>query len=283
MTDYRKSRGVFKGASLFLLAAMLGALQAHADASSRDNEITMVTLNWEPLFGEDLERGGFFTAIAVTAFERAGYDVEYQFVPWARALKDNVDGYRDVVMGAYYTEERTEEFYYSNPVYPEEIGLIALPDIDVRRYDSLRDLTDYTIGYGRGFAHSEEFDNADYLDKEAADDLHLNIRKLFAGRVDMVAGGIPRLAEVLAQEGYDINEDVVIIEPPLISSPMHTIVSHSHPRGEELMADFNRGLREIMVDGTYDEILVEMGFSVPEFPENAVWAEGYGPRDLHGD
>lgn len=229
-----------------------------------DDRIVTATLNWEPFYGEDLERRGFFTAITNAAFERAGYEVRNDFIPWARAMKDTKEGYRDVLQGAYYSEEREREYYVSDVVYEAEVGLVARRDLGITRFASLRDLQGYTIAVGRGFAHSQEFDEADYLDKEAVDDHpQLAVRQLFADRVDMVAGGIPAILHEITEQGYDL-DNVVVVEPPLVVNPLHNMVSHNHPRGEELITDFNRGLAAIREDGTYDRILIEMGFLDPD-------------------
>lgn len=254
----------------FVAVAGAFGLVALQPVQADDNAvITTATLNWEPFYGEELDRKGFFTAITNAAFERAGYEVENEFMPWARAMKDTREAYRDVLQGGYYSDERAEEYHVSDVVYEAEVGLVALKDLDFRRYDSLRDLEDFTIGVGRGFAHSDEFDAADYLDKEAEESQELNVRKLFAGRIDMVAGGIPAILHEITAQGYDV-EDVVVIEPPLVVNPLHNMVSREHPRGERLIADFNRGLREIREDGTYDRILIDMGFLDPEETDGEV-------------
>jgi len=246
---------------LLALAALAVSLQPQAQDS---REITTATLNWEPFYGEDLERNGFFTAITNAAFERAGYAVDNDFIPWARAMKDTHDGYRDVLQGAYYSDERAEEYYVSDVVYEAEVGLVARPEIDIRRYDDMGDLEGYTIAVGRGFAHSDEFDEAEFLDKQPVDDHpELAVRQLFAGRIDMIAGGIPAILHEVTEQGHRV-DDVVVITPPLVVNPLHNMVSHNHPRGEQIIADFNRGLRAIREDGTYDRILVEMGFLDPE-------------------
>lgn len=234
-----------------------------APLSADDDQITTATLNWEPFYGEDLDRKGFFTAITNAAFEHAGYEVENDFIPWARAMKDTREGHRDVLQGGYYSEERADEYHVSDVVYEAEVGLVARRDLGITSYDDLRDLEGYTIAVGRGFEHSEEFDDADFLDKQEEDDHpHLAVRQLFADRVDMVAGGIPAILHEISKQDYSL-EDVVVITPPLVVNPLHNMVSREHPRGEELIADFNRGLAAIREDGTYDEILLDMGVIDP--------------------
>lgn len=245
------------------ILVMTAALLSAAPLSADDATITTATLNWEPFYGEDLERKGFFTAITNAALKRAGYEVDNDFIPWARAMKDTREGYRDILQGAYYSDERAAEYHVSDVVYEAEVGLVARRDLGITSYDDLRALAGYTIAVGRGFEHSEAFDAADFLDKQENDDHpHLAVRQLFAGRIDMIAGGIPAILHEISAQDYAL-EDVVVITPPLVVNPLHNMVSHNHPQGEELIADFNRGLASIREDGTYDQILLDMGVIDP--------------------
>jgi len=239
--------------TILLALAMLASPAAHA------RQITMCTLNWEPYYGEDLPRNGFFTELVRTAFERAGHSVNVEFMPWARAMLEVKQGDREVLLGAYYSDERAETYLASDSIYTDKVGLIARRDLDITEFDSLRELSDYTIGYGRGFAVSEEFDSADYLDKEAAKDQVLNLRKFERGRIDMIAGSFASLRYLAQQEGIDTSQ-MVFLEPALKTNTLHIMVSRAIPEGEQLLADFHRGLNEIREDGTYDEILREMGY-----------------------
>lgn len=242
-----------RGATMVLMLALLAVPAAHA------RQVTMCTLNWEPYYGEDLPRNGFFTELVRMAFERGGHSVKVEFMPWARALLEVKQGDREVLLGAYYSEERAETYLASESIYTDKVGLIARRELGIRRFDSLRQLSDYTIGYGRGFAVSEEFDAADYLDKEAAEDQILNLRKFERGRIDMIAGSFTSVRYLAQREGIDTSQ-MVFLEPALKTNTLHIMISRSIPDGEQLLADFHRGLREIRADGTYDRILREMGY-----------------------
>ena len=240
-------------ASLLLLVGLAGAGPVQA------REITMCTLNWEPYYGEELPRDGFFTEIVRTAFERAGHTVKVEFMPWARAMLEVKQGDREVLLGAYYNEERAETYIASDSIYTDEVGIVALRELGVSGFDTLRELDEYTIGHGRGYSVNEEFDNADYLDKETAKSQVLNLRKLYAGRIDMIAGSFASIRYLANQEGHDLDR-MVFLDPPLKENTLHIMVSRAIEDGEELLADFHEGLSSIREDGTYDRILEEMGY-----------------------
>lgn len=238
---------------LLIVLALVGAAPAHA------RQITMCTLNWEPYYGEDLPRDGFFTEIVRTAFERAGHTVEVEFMPWARAMLEVEQGDRDILLGAYYNEERAKTYIASESIYTDEVGLVTLEGTGISQFDSLRDLSAYTIGYGRGYSVNEEFDNAEYLNKEPEKSQVLNLRKLYAGRIDMIAGSFSSIRYLANQEGHDVDR-MAFLEPPLKENTLHIMVSRAIDDGDQLLADFHEGLRSIRADGTYDRILIEMGY-----------------------
>jgi polar amino acid transport system substrate-binding protein len=247
---------ICRRAGITLLCLMAISLWA---STAQARQVKMCTLNWEPFYGDKLPRQGFFTEIARTAFDRAGHSAKAEFMPWARAKLEVEQGDRDVLLGAYYNEERAKTYRASDPIYTAEVGLVGLEDLGVDSFDSLRQLSDYTIGYGRGFTVSEEFDNAAYLDKEPAENLNLNVKKLFAGRVDLIAGSFENIRYIAQQQNRNVDK-LVFLEPPLKKSTLHIMVSRGIDDSEELLADFHNGLRQIREDGTYNQILREMGY-----------------------
>ena len=233
-------------ALLVTLTVMMSTAQAR--------DISMLTVEWAPHYGAALPENGLTTAIVKAAFRAAGHSSEVDFVPWARALKEVEEGKADVVMGAYYSSERAEKYYYSDVIYSLDLGLIARPGLGISRYESLRDLTPYSIGISRGFANSDEFDAANYLDKHVATFPNLNIRKLFRGRIDMAVMNFDLFRYEAKKEGFCIS-DVEFMEPPLETHGLYLMASRNIPDGEQIMLDFNRGLDTIRKSGEFDRII----------------------------
>ena len=233
-------------ALLLTLAVMLPAAQAR--------DISMLTVEWAPHYGAELPENGLTTAIVKAAFRAVGHTSDVDFIPWARALKEVEEGKADVVMGAYHNKEREQIYHFSDPIYFLELGLIARPGLGVSKYESLRDLTPYSIGISRGFANSEEFDAANYLNKQAATFPNLNIRKLFRGRIDMAVMNFDLFRYEAKKEGFCIS-DVEFMEPPLETHGLYLMASRNIPDGEQIMQDFNRGLDTIRKNGEFDRIV----------------------------
>ena len=240
------------------LTCLLGLLITTSAWSANERTLTIAIEPWAPFAAPDLPRNGFLSALTRAAVDAAGYESRIQFMPWARALLEVRQGDREVLMGAYYTDERARVYWYSEPVYETRVGLIGLDGIGIETYDSLRDLTGYTIGVGRGFANSPEFDAAEFLDKEIVENQNLNLRKLFSGRLDLITGSFDRVPSTAKNEGYDISR-LRYLEPPLKTHTIHVGVSRALPDGEAIRDAIYRGLAEIRANGTYERILEEIG------------------------
>lgn len=228
------------------LLALGGSVQAR--------EISMLTVEWAPHYGSELPEQGLTTAIVKAAFKAGGHRSEVEFTPWARALKEVETGNSDVVMGAYHNQDREQSYIFSDPIYFLHLGLIARPGLGVREFETLRDLAPYSIGISRGFANSEEFDAATYLDKHVATFPNLNIRKLFRGRIDMAVMNFDLFRYEAKKEGFCIS-DVEFMEPPLETHGLYLMASRQISDGEEIIQDFNRGLDEIRKNGVFDRIV----------------------------
>jgi len=240
--------------ALVLMLALVPYSAAHAQ------KVQMCTVPWAPFYGPDLQGKGFITAISKAAFEQVGHEARVEFMPWARGMLEVKQGDRDLVMGAYYSDERAQTYTFSEIIYKTKVGLIALDSLGVDSYESLNDLTDYTIGYGRGWATTEEFDNADYLNKEPAKNNVLNVRKLYAGRIDMIAMNFDRFNRIVREEGLDPDR-AVFLDPALKTSGLYLMFSEAKDGYQQLVDDFNNGLRQIRDNGTYDAIRERYGLT----------------------
>ena len=236
----------FLATTLTLSMLVCGSVQAR--------NISMLTVEWAPHYGSSLPEKGLTTALVKAAFKAGGHSSQVDFIPWARALKEVEEGKSDVVMGAYFNEERAQKYYYSDRIYSLDLGLIARPGLDVLKYESLRELSAYKIGVSRGFANSDEFDAADYLDKDIATFPNLNIRKLFRGRIDMAVMNFDLFRYEAKKEGFCIS-DVTFMDPPLSTEGLYMMASRNIRDGERIIEDFNRGLLTIRQNGEFDRIV----------------------------
>jgi polar amino acid transport system substrate-binding protein len=217
-------------------------------------EISIATLEWPPNISSSLPGYGLNSALVKAAFEAAGHTVNIQFMPWTRALKDVLDGRNEVVMGAYYNKNRADKYIYSDLIYHVDVGLIARPGLEKKSYDSLQELVPFKIGVTRSYTNSEEFDAARYLRKYIAATPVLNVRKLYRGRIDMAVMSFDTFRYEAEKEGF-CPDRVTFVQPPLERHGLYIMGSKNIPDGKEIIDDFNKGLKIIRADGTFDKIM----------------------------
>jgi len=225
-----------------------------------ERKLVLATCNWEPFFGETLLNGGYVIEITREAFRHAGYEIDVKFVPWKRAVELAKTGEYDGVIGTNYSEERARTYRLTDVVYIEENGFFRKKGRSIT-YTALQDLTPYTIGYMRGGSFGAEFDAATYLKKEDVTDNEMNIRKLKAGRIDLFISARVIVLHLLRTKYPEWKDEIEFIEPPFLLINVHHAISRAVPDYEKVVTDFNRGLKEIRDDGTYQKIFEKHGFA----------------------
>lgn len=244
---------------LFLIAALLTLGAAPANAES---VVLTGDADWAPLSSPDERQQGLINAIVVKAFEKVGIDAEIRLLPWSRALKNAAGAQHDGITGIFYTEERAQIFDYSEPVFEQLIVLLARKDFALDGYETLDDLKPYTVGIIRDNALAGGIEDAD-LNFDITATVQSNVRKLVSNRVDVIAGERWRLRYQIQEIGQSW-KDFKVLKPPLGSQTAHLGVSKQHPRTEWVISNFDKGLRMMRSDGTYDRLLVEFGLGPDE-------------------
>lgn len=123
-----------------LLALCLLPLSANAD-----NTITIRADHWYPMNGDPgSDMPGYMIELASAILKEHGYSVNYEKMPWKRAVSSVRDGKFDCVVGAY--KEDAEDF-----IFPEESWGLDQADFFVKksnewRYKGLESLGEMKIG-----------------------------------------------------------------------------------------------------------------------------------------
>ncbi len=235
----------------FLL--LLGSSMAFAGGVVRAG-----TTNWPPYYGESLKDGGFISDITREALKRTGWEYEVEFMNWNRAIGLCKQGKLDMVQGAYSTEERKKDFLITGKYASVDMVFMKKKGSDIT-YAKLEDLKGKRIGMVRGYAYPDSVTKASYLKIDMADKLILNVKKLLAGRIDLLIGARAVVIDITNQEMPGKGVELVALEPAIQTNDLHNLFSRNIPNGQQLLEDFNKGFEMIKADGTYDAIMKKHG------------------------
>jgi polar amino acid transport system substrate-binding protein len=242
----------------FILSCALIGIMPPSIASA-PKQVILATTEYPPYYGELLPNQGVITEIIREAFKHAGYEVKIKFLPWKRALEMTRQGEFNALFTAWYRKEREQWFGFSDPLpIVNEIGFYKRKDRKVS-YRTIEDLQAYKIGIVRGYSNPAEFDRAK-LDTEEVTEDRLNIQKLAVGRIDLAL-----IDKIIGQHIIDTElpesaQKLEWLDPPLKIDNQYLMFSKKFDDYQEKIADFNRGLRQIIEAGIVKAIIVKHGF-----------------------
>lgn len=241
---------------LVCLAMILAgtALAENADPPAEGN-ITIATGEWAPWTGADLAHKGFVCRVVREVFNRAGYDVTFEFYPWQRAYTRTLFGKADASAYWYESENRKKDCYYSAPLTREEIVFFHLKSSPMAPWDGLTDLEGYRIGISRGNTYTDAFldlGKQGVLTLDAANSDIANFRKLLAGRIDIFPCAKLRGYTLINHHfsGDDIAE-VTHHEKPLTETTGHLLFPRGKEDSRRLKRIFDEQLSQLKSEGVY--------------------------------
>ncbi|WP_020409989.1 substrate-binding periplasmic protein [Hahella ganghwensis] len=234
---------------LMLLVIMFAPFWASAE------KITLANGEWAPYLSDKLKHDGYMSRIVKDAFAEEGIEVEYVFLPWKR-------GYEEAKKGVYagtliwgYNDERAKDFLYSDTVATLGTSLFYNKSKPID-WSKPEDLSQYRIGGIIGYAYGiEDLEKSGAVKIERIDNDQGNYRKLAAGRLDIVLEDTEVGLESLAR--YGLADKIEPHQKTLEPRKYSVIFSKNHPKAQELMEAFNRGLKKVIDDGRYDKYLQE--------------------------
>lgn len=227
-----------------------------------EKKITITTGELIPYTSRNLKHYGLFCRITSEAFNFAGIEVEWKFLPWKRAFEIAKNGKSaDGSIFWYYNPERGKYFYFS-----EQIGIESNVFFHLKvfkfNWDSYSDLKNIKIGITSGYSYGTEFDNAveaGLLKTEIANSDILNFKMLLAGRIWLFPLQMD-IGYYLLKE-YFTNDEINLIthSPKYINNePVYLILNNKNKENEDIVKSFNKGLKQLKDSGKYDQYYEEM-------------------------
>ncbi|KZL41960.1 amino acid ABC transporter substrate-binding protein [Pseudomonas syringae pv. syringae] len=237
--------------SLRAVGLLVVLLMAQANAAEK---LRLVADPWPPFTDALLLNGGLATDIVNTALRRAGYTTLYEQVPWARAMLGLSQGRHDVLINAWFSEERKKVGQFSAQYLLNRVRFIKRKDSPIGTLTH-EQLHRYVIAVVRGYAYAPAFDNDTELQKVPVQNFSTAIRMLAAERVDLTLEDEYVARYNLAMEPDEVRDRVEFLPGSLSENSLHILVSLKNPHHDKIVADFDREITAMKADGTYDELL----------------------------
>ncbi|TFB39901.1 ABC transporter substrate-binding protein [Pseudomonas sp. F01002] len=236
--------------------ALIGLLLLTQGAAAE--KLRLVADAWPPFTDATLANGGLATDIVSTALARAGYASEFEQVPWARALLGVGEGRYDVLVNAWYTDDRTKLGQFSGEYLLNRVRFLKRKDTPIE-YNNLQQLHTFPIAVVRGYAYSSAFDDDVSLLKVPVHSFSMAVRMVAADRVKLTLEDEYVARYYLARESSKVRNAVEFLPQPLSENSLHILVSLKNPRHEQIVAGFDREIAAMKVDGSYQRLMEQHG------------------------
>lgn len=246
----------------FWIALALG-LCSGLPAGARAESLRLVTGELPPYATQERTDDGIALDIVRKAFANVGSTVSYTFKPWTRSLEEARAGQWDGT--AYWGKNPARDvgFLISDNVLTEQWVFLYRQRTDGAKpfdWNTLADLKGQRIAAVQSYTYTPEFwemQKAGTLKVEVAQDDLGNLRRLLAGRVDVVV--IERNVACYLMNAYFKQEEVAGLRahPKLLTHQFttHLMLSEKLPQSAERMKAFNRGLAQLKKSKDYAALL----------------------------
>ena len=220
--------------------------------------LRLVADPWPPFNDQALLNNGVASDLVSTALSRAGYTSTYAQVPWERAVRGLQQDIYDVLINAWYTDERATFGHYSQPYLINRIRFLQRKGSQIS-FKQLPDLYPYSIAVVRGYAYSSEFDQDTRLTKVGVGGFAMGARMLHARRVQLTLEDEIVARFHLGRELASIRDQLEFLPQPLSENGLHILVSRNHPQHQQIADAFNKAIEEMRADGSYAQIFQRHG------------------------
>lgn len=221
--------------------------------------LRLVADAWPPFTDATMVNGGLATDLVSRALVRAGYATQFEQVPWARAMQGVGEGRYDVLINAWYSDDRTQFGQFSAPYLVNRIKLLRRANGDVDFHGDLNALHGQSVAVVRGYAYSAGFDGDGQIEKVPVHNFSMAVRMLAAERVKLTLEDEYVARYYLAKESPQVRNAVQFIDQPLAENTLHILVSLKNPDHDKIVADFDRAIAAMKADGSYIRLLRQYG------------------------
>ena len=243
-----------------IFVVMAVALLVASVASAEGKRVTAASDPWLPFTDPDNPTQGISLEIVRAALGTQGYEVDMEFMPWARAEDKVKEGEIDILPNTWTTDKRKEYLLFSDPYATNDVKFIKRKG-DHFEYDGLDSLAGKTVGIVRGYGYPEEFIKSDGFKRDEATESLTNVKKLVVGRIDLTLEDRIVLIDLLKKKEPKFLEEVEFTKNALTSQTLSVTCGLKNPRCHEIIEAFNKGLAEIKANGKFDEIMKKYGLN----------------------
>ncbi len=235
-----------------LLSGLIGLLLCLSTVQA--TTLKLAGSAWPPYVDPTREDKGVAMDLVRHIFQRAGYETESYIASWPRTLEGANIGIVDVIAAAWKTPEREKTLHFTDPYFVNVIKFVKRRDAPIR-FRSFDDLKGLMIATVVGYAYGDAFANADGFVRVPTNHVAQSLMLLERRKVDLAIGDQWVIRNELTQFFPRSIRQFEFLPKPVDERTLHVAISRENPDHAKIVADFNRALKAMKADGTYDRLI----------------------------
>lgn len=240
---------------MFRIALLLvSCLMMSSGTATADQKIRLMANTSPPYADANLPEQGLALELVNHIFSRTDYSPEISIERWSRAMEGVRVGLFDALATAWYTEERSVDFLFSDPYLDSKLVLVKRQS-DRSRYRSLQDLAGKRLGVRVDYAYGVDFNSVPQLKLVEENHLIQNLLNLLNGSVDLVIGDQRTMNLQLQEYLKDRVNQFEVVHLNLPVRQRHVAAGRDVAGHKEMISAFNKALTEVRKDGSYAAIV----------------------------
>ncbi len=222
--------------------------------AARAETLKLAGSAWPPYIDPTREDKGVAMDLVRHIFQRAGYETTAYVASWPRTLEGASIGVVDVIAAAWKTPEREKTLHFTDPYFVNVIKFVKRRDAPIR-FRSFADLKGLMIATVVGYAYGDAFANARDIVRVPTNHVAQSLMLLERRKVDLAIGDQWVIRNELTRYFPRSIRQFEFLRKPVDERPLHVAISRENPRHAKIVADFNRALKAMKADGTYDRLI----------------------------
>lgn len=218
--------------------------------------LQVVTEQYPPYnYEEDGKIKGVGTEVVEEVLKEAGIDYNIKVYPWARALRIAEKEKNVLIYCISRTEKREKLYTWAGVIAPINFYIFALKSRnDIPEMTNIDQAKPYRIGTVNQDALDQYFIDQQFPHIDSLSLNELNIKKLFAGRIDLWPMSEYTANYLLKQNGYDPKDLKKVYELKRFASG-DQYMAISNTTDKKILQRIQDALKKIKDDGRYKKIL----------------------------
>ncbi len=217
--------------------------------------IELSTSDWPPYTIPDPEDGrhGFDYEVVSAAFTAVGDEAVIRFYPWSRALKLVENKQVDGVITCAYKPDREPFIIFSDPISGDHRTAVTSSSYSGPAPQTITDLKDFKRVIGvRKFISTDRLVERD-IKHRTVPSVGIALKQVANGRADAAYFSNVNARYMGNNLGLSDKLKFHLLDPQEYEE-FHICFSRNKPGTEDKVKRFNKGLKIIRADGTYEEI-----------------------------